>query len=623
MKNITWALVILALLALVPAAQGAVTSVDAEVFVDNAPALQVGGMDVVQLGQAVQLDVTATTDLPANQGGIVSIMDTSELAVFPGPDTEFECDYSQNPQPTQATCTATYTYDAVPADDVDSLTFLAQDTAAGALQGTHNVFVNAPPALVIAPFPTATLNSQYNEDFLSATDANLATNLRFSATGLPSGLSMDIFTGRVSGTPTATGTFQVSVTVDDGFFGKDSEQITFAVNSLPQANRNPAFDSVASTAAMVGQQYSYTAHATDLDGDTLSYTLVSGPTSMTVDKASGFTRWVPQSNQVGTHDVTLKVADGKGGSDLQSVTITVSSQSLVVKSLEASADKVAPAGKLEVSLDVRNLWGKDAQNAKAEVVLRGIDGGEDLTEEVEFGELANKDTESGTATFIIPVDAKEGTYQVSVKLTWEDEDGVEFSTDGQRTDKFKVERATHDLVFQEVAFLPSTVSAGNSAQVGFRLANTGDKDEMVSVAVKSDGLKLNLASAAFKLERGKETIQFIPFQVPGDAAAGNYLFEVTATFADSESRVNTSVLEVRAASAAPVTEVEPDVPAVAVAPTGAVTVQQPSSTTLDTNVVVAVGIIAAAIVITIAILVTALVPPRPPAPRSIVLRRGK
>ena len=619
MKQQFWALVILALLALVPAAQGAVTSVDAEVFVNNAPALQVNGMDVVQLGQAVTLDVTATTDVP--NGGIVSIMDTSELPVFSGPDSSVECDYSANPVPVQATCSQTYLYDSVPADDVDTLSSLAQDTAAGTLVGTHDIFVNAPPALVIASFGSATLNEAYNEDFVSATDQNIATNLRFTAAGLPAGLIMDLFTGRITGTPTVTGTFQVTITANDGYFGQDSGQITFYVNSLPQSNRNPAFDSVASTAAMVGQQYSYTAHATDLDGDTLSYTLVSGPLGMTVDKASGFTRWVPQSTQLGTHDVTIKVGDGKGGSDLQSYTIVVSSQSLVIKSLEASADKVAPAGKLDVSLDIRNLWGKDAQNAKAEVTIRNIDGGNDLTETVEFGELANKDTESGTATFMVPFNAKEGTYQVSAKLTWEDEDGVEFSTDGQRTDKFKVERATHGLVFQEVAFLPSTVSAGGSAQVGFRLANVGDKDEMVSVAVKSDSLGLSMASAAFKLERGKETIQFIPFQVSGDARAGNYLFEVTATFADGQATiVNTSVLEIRAAPAAPVTEVEPAVTAVVVAPTGAVTVQQTSSTTLDTNVVVAVGIIAAAIVVTIAILATTLVPRGPTPPRSIVLK---
>jgi hypothetical protein len=619
MKKQFWALVILALLAIIPAAESAVTGVSATVSVNGAPALQVNGIDVVQLGQQVDLDTTATTGLVL--GGITAIQDTSELPVFAG-DTDYECDYAP-PALLTATCSVTYTYALVPADDVDTITLLGQDSGAGTLSTTHDIFVNAPPVLVVGAMPAASLATPYSEDFLSATDPNVASTLTFSALGLPAGMSINAATGRVSGTPTAAGTSSVKFTVEDGYGGTNSRTVNFVVASLPQANQAPMFDSTPNTAAMSGQQYSYTAHATDANGDTLTYALV-GPVGMTVDRASGFVRWVPQSTQLGSHDVTINVTDGKGGSDTQSFTVTVSSQSLVVRNLEASADKVKPASNFNVEIEIKNLWGADAENVKATIILKGIDNGADLTQDVEFGKIAKKDTETGTATFSVPVDAKEGTYQVTATVAWENEDGVEFSTDSQRTDKVKVERTLHEIAFLEVAVLPASVRGGDSAQVGFRLANVGEKDENVRVTVKSDALAIDAVGPMFKLEQGKETVQFVPFKLSGDAVSGNYLFQVTAAFGDgSESVTNTTVLEVIRAAPAAQTLPAQAAPVVEVAATGAVTVQQPqaSAVALDTNVVVAVGIIAAAIVITIAILVTALVPPRAPTPpRSIVIK---
>ena len=68
----------------------------------------------------------------------------------------------------------------------------------------------------------------------------------------------------------------------------------------------------------------YPASATDPDGDTLVYDLVVKPAGMGIHSSSGLVFWQPTADQVDTHDVLLRVQDGRGGVALQPFTVTVS-----------------------------------------------------------------------------------------------------------------------------------------------------------------------------------------------------------------------------------------------------------------------------------------------------------
>ena len=50
---------------------------------------------------------------------------------------------------------------------------------------------------------------------IQATDSDSSQTLTYSATGLPTGLSINPATGLITGTPTATGTSNVTVTATD------------------------------------------------------------------------------------------------------------------------------------------------------------------------------------------------------------------------------------------------------------------------------------------------------------------------------------------------------------------------------------------------------------------------
>ena len=69
------------------------------------------------------------------------------------------------------------------------------------------------------------------------------------------------------------------------------------------------------------QNYSYQVGATDLDGDALTYSLVSAPAGATIDATTGKLVWTPDAT--GEYAFKVKVADGKGRENTQEFTLNV------------------------------------------------------------------------------------------------------------------------------------------------------------------------------------------------------------------------------------------------------------------------------------------------------------
>ena len=91
---------------------------------------------------------------------------------------------------------------------------------------------------------------------------------------------------------------------------------------FPPTNQAPTITSTQITTATVDELYTYDVDATDLDGDTLTYSLTTNPSGMTINSTTGVISWTPNSGQIGYNNVAVEVSDG-GLSDNQSFVIEV------------------------------------------------------------------------------------------------------------------------------------------------------------------------------------------------------------------------------------------------------------------------------------------------------------
>ena len=118
--------------------------------------------------------------------------------------------------------------------------------------------------------------------------------------------------------------------------------ITFLFTGCFLFNSSPVIESDPVTTAKEGAVYNYDVEAIDPDGDTLTYSLTTGPDGMTINSATGVINWTPTEEQIGENEVEIEVSD-QYRSTTQSFTITVDETllaSIVVlpSSMEIAAD---------------------------------------------------------------------------------------------------------------------------------------------------------------------------------------------------------------------------------------------------------------------------------------------
>jgi RHS repeat-associated protein len=183
---------------------------------------------------------------------------------------------------------------------------------------------NRPPVFNSTPVVDANVNTLYAYQ-ATATDPDGGETLTFSVVSRPQGLMVDAQTGSVTWTPAAgqLGPNSVTLRVDDGRGGTATQSYLIAV--APQkGNLPPLITSSPQTTVLAGQTYQYQVHAIDADNDPLTYSLTAAPAGMILDGATGQTTWATITPQdVGPHNVGVRVEDGRGGVDTQDYVLTV------------------------------------------------------------------------------------------------------------------------------------------------------------------------------------------------------------------------------------------------------------------------------------------------------------
>jgi hypothetical protein len=72
-----------------------------------------------------------------------------------------------------------------------------------------------------------------------------------------------------------------------------------------------------------GETYLYQVTAEDTDGDTLAYSIKSGPEDMLIDRATGLITWNVPPDFIGDASVVVSASDGEGGESTQQLTFSI------------------------------------------------------------------------------------------------------------------------------------------------------------------------------------------------------------------------------------------------------------------------------------------------------------
>ncbi len=150
----------------------------------------------------------------------------------------------------------------------------------------------------------------------------------YEATGLPAGLSVNTATGLISGTPTATGTFNVAISaINSG--GTGTEVLTLNIPPPP-----PAITSGLSASGIIGVGFSYQITATH---NPSSYGAAGLPAGLSVNPTSGVISGT--AIETGTFAVVLSALN-PGGMGNSTLTLTITPPPLI--DLQISSVTVDP-----------------------------------------------------------------------------------------------------------------------------------------------------------------------------------------------------------------------------------------------------------------------------------------
>jgi Bacterial Ig domain len=242
----------------------------------------------------------------------------------------------------------------------DSFTYKVNDGIADSNEATVSLTVQAVNDAPLVQARTLTLaeDTSATIDLLAlATDVDGDVLTPTIVTGPNNGVVVRLADGRFSYTPNANyfGADSFTYRVNDGTVDSSVATVSItvsSVNDVPTAivrNRVLAEDSNAAIDLING--------ITDIDGDTLTAIIVSGPANGTVVRnAAGLFVYTPNANFNGTDSFTYKVNDGTADSNEEAVNLTIQSindvPSVQARTLTLGEDTSATIDLLAQATDV-------------------------------------------------------------------------------------------------------------------------------------------------------------------------------------------------------------------------------------------------------------------------------
>lgn len=184
--------------------------------------------------------------------------------------------------------------------------------------------VNNPPTIAGTPNTTVKAGTLYS--FIpTARDVDVGDILTFSISGKPAWATFDTVTGKLSGIPkgvnakTYTG---IVISVKDSKLAKAS----LPAFDLTVTNDAPSITGTPTTTAYTGQRYRFAPSSSDVNGDSLTFSLnKTSPSWLNFSQNTGVLTGIPTDTDIGSiSNLVITVSDGNKKTNLSAFSIMVS-----------------------------------------------------------------------------------------------------------------------------------------------------------------------------------------------------------------------------------------------------------------------------------------------------------
>lgn len=194
-------------------------------------------------------------------------------------------------------------------------TFTVTATDQYGCSGATAYSVRICPVVTVTPAtaPQATINLPYGPVAFGQTGGALA--IAWSATGLPTGLTIDAASGALSGTPTQAGAFSVTVTATDA--NGCAGAVTFTLRVCPDMAISPA--SLAN--GVVGTAYGPVTFSQSGSAAPITWSATGLPAGLTLDPGTGVLSGTPEAP--GSSNIVVTATDANGCSVSRSYTLVI------------------------------------------------------------------------------------------------------------------------------------------------------------------------------------------------------------------------------------------------------------------------------------------------------------
>ncbi|MCP3870719.1 MAG: hypothetical protein GY703_22025, partial [Gammaproteobacteria bacterium] len=279
--------------------------------------------------------------------------------------------------------------------------------------------INHPPDLI----PPGNRSIRTNTSFQSplfAIDPDVGDQLTFSLLQAPTGMGVNPSTGMLNWLPNQAqeGQHTVNAMVQDvgGLLDTESFLITVTTDIRETGDNAPPVLTVPDDQTrVIGDILNVQATVTDPDtGDTLVFAFIKAPAGMSINPADGSINWTPNINQLGSHDVSIKVNDLAGALDIGSFVVHVND---INHAPEATDDSYAVN------------FGQILSVPAAGVLLNDSDpDGDTLSfywQQTEGDPITLPDNRNSSISFVAPMVAAPSQYRVQLSVS----DGALSGTD--------------------------------------------------------------------------------------------------------------------------------------------------------------------------------------------------